>query len=305
MGEAKQQIMREELRAEVERLTGMLAAVCQHHRRHRDHTRHELREALPRHPGRLRGVPHLRARRARRRPPSTGRTSPMRPSGWPPRARTSTASCSPSSTALLAGDVAGAGELELAVRFQQVSAPVMAKGVEDTAFYRYQRLVSLNEVGGDPGTFGTAVADFHHANERAAARHPRGMLTLSTHDTKRSNDVRARIHLLSELAAPWAAAVERMARAHRAPPERRARRVDRAAPVPDARRGVADHRRAPRGLRAEGDQGGEGPHVVDEPRPGLRRGRAHVRRGRPGRRRRDRRRGAVPRRPPHRRARAG
>ena len=52
------------------------------------------------------------------------------------------------------------------MRFQQVSAPVMAKGVEDTAFYRYHRLVSLNEVGGDPGTFGTTVAEFHHANER-------------------------------------------------------------------------------------------------------------------------------------------
>jgi (1->4)-alpha-D-glucan 1-alpha-D-glucosylmutase len=86
-----------------------------------------------------------------------------------------------------------------ATRFQQTSGPAMAKGVEDTAFYRYTRLVSLNEVGGSPATFGgTAVS---------AGR--TGMTTLSTHDTKRSEDVRARISLLSEVPEEWAAAVRR------------------------------------------------------------------------------------------------
>jgi (1->4)-alpha-D-glucan 1-alpha-D-glucosylmutase len=204
---AKQQIMREELRTEVERITGMLAAVCQHHRRHRDHTRHELREAVR---------ATLAAFGVYRTYVRPGHATSAADRAHIADATKQVAASRPDVESelltflaqILAGDGAGADELELAVRFQQVSAPVMAKGVEDTAFYRYQRLISLNEVGGDPGTFGTTVADFHHANERAAARHPHGMLTLSTHDTKRSNDVRARIHLLSELAAPWAAAVD-------------------------------------------------------------------------------------------------
>jgi (1->4)-alpha-D-glucan 1-alpha-D-glucosylmutase len=92
-----------------------------------------------------------------------------------------------------------------------VSAPVMAKGVEDTAFYRYQPLVSLNEVGGDPGRFGRPVEDFHRAMADAARRWPETMLTLSTHDTKRSVDVRARISVLSELPGAWERAVVRWA----------------------------------------------------------------------------------------------
>jgi len=204
---AKQHIMRDELRAEVERITGMLAAVCQHHRRHRDHTRHELREAVR---------ATLAAFAVYRTYVRAGHATTAVDRGHIDDAVKRVAAARPDVDAelltflgrLLAGDVDGAEELELAIRFQQVSAPVMAKGVEDTAFYRYQRLISLNEVGGDPGTFGTTVAEFHLANERAARRHPHGMLTLSTHDTKRSNDVRARIHLLSELAAEWAVAVD-------------------------------------------------------------------------------------------------
>jgi len=85
----------------------------------------------------------------------------------------------------------------------------MAKGVEDTAFYRYQPLVSLNEVGGDPGRFGRPAGDFHRAMAEAARRWPEAMLTLSTHDTKRSGDVRARISLLAELPGAWTRAVDR------------------------------------------------------------------------------------------------
>ncbi len=83
----------------------------------------------------------------------------------------------------------------------------MAKGVEDTAFYRYQPLISLNEVGGDPARFGGSVPDFHEAMTYAALHWPDAMLTLSTHDTKRSADVRARISVLSELPAAWEAAL--------------------------------------------------------------------------------------------------
>jgi (1->4)-alpha-D-glucan 1-alpha-D-glucosylmutase len=98
---------------------------------------------------------------------------------------------------------------ELAVRFEQYTGAVMAKGVEDTAFYRYSRFTALNEVGGDPGHFGVPVADFHAAAQARQDRWPGGMTTLSTHDTKRSEDVRARLAVLSELPDVWAATVQR------------------------------------------------------------------------------------------------
>jgi len=79
----------------------------------------------------------------------------------------------------------------------------MAKGVEDTAFYRYHRLISLCEVGGDPGTFGRRPEDFHRTMAHVAQRWPDTMTTLTTHDTKRSADVRARLHVLSEVPGPW------------------------------------------------------------------------------------------------------
>lgn len=100
-------------------------------------------------------------------------------------------------------------KLQFVRRFQQFTAPVMAKSMEDTAFYRYNRLVSLNDVGGDPRTFGIAVEDFHAANERIAGSHPFGMLASSTHDSKRSEDVRARIDVLSEMPGAWRLALRR------------------------------------------------------------------------------------------------
>jgi len=105
----------------------------------------------------------------------------------------------------------GANEAEFSARFQQVTPAVMAKGVEDTAFYRYNRLVSLNEVGGDPGLFGRSVEAFHAHCLKTAEKWPATMLTLSTHDTKRSGDVRARTNLLSEIPAEWESAVRRWA----------------------------------------------------------------------------------------------
>ena len=90
-----------------------------------------------------------------------------------------------------------------AMKFQQFSSPVMAKGLEDTAFYRYNRLVSLNEVGGDLHRFGTSVREFHAANEERLRNWPHTMLSGSTHDSKRSEDVRARINALTEVSAMW------------------------------------------------------------------------------------------------------
>ncbi|WP_426504149.1 malto-oligosyltrehalose synthase [Dactylosporangium sp. McL0621] len=96
---------------------------------------------------------------------------------------------------------------ELAQRFQQLTGAVMAKGVEDTAMYRWNRLVALNEVGGDPSRAGVGPAEFHAAQERRLREWPDTMTTLSTHDTKRGEDVRARIAVLSEVPGEWAAAV--------------------------------------------------------------------------------------------------
>jgi (1->4)-alpha-D-glucan 1-alpha-D-glucosylmutase len=209
--EAKLEIMREDLAAEVERLTGLLADVCERHRRQRDHTRRELRDALretiaafgvyrtyawPGHPVTAADREHVETAisAARERRPDLD------------------AELLGFIGELLVLGFRGVDETSFAVRFAQVSAPVMAKGVEDTAFYRYQPLICLNEVGGDPGRLGRPVAEFHRAMTAAAERWPEAMLTLSTHDTKRSGDVRARISVLSELPEAWEHAARRWAR---------------------------------------------------------------------------------------------
>ncbi|HEY2550894.1 MAG TPA: malto-oligosyltrehalose synthase [Streptosporangiaceae bacterium] len=221
---AKIQVMREDLVAEVERLTGLLAEVCEGHRRQRDHTRREVRDALremiaafpvyrtyarPGHPvsdADRRYVAAAVHGALRRRPDLDGEFAAF-------------------IGELLVLGYPGADETDFAVRFAQLSAPVMAKGVEDTAFYRYQPLLSLGEVGGDPSVFGRPLDGFHAAMANAAGRWPLAMLTLSTHDTKRSADVRARISLLSELPEAfeqamlqWAALNER--HRHRGMPDR-------------------------------------------------------------------------------------
>jgi (1->4)-alpha-D-glucan 1-alpha-D-glucosylmutase len=98
---------------------------------------------------------------------------------------------------------------EFATRFGQLAAVVYAKGVEDTAFYRHARLLCLNEVGGDPGRFGVTVDEFHGFAQTLQQRWPTAMTTLSTHDTKRGEDVRARIAVLSELPQEWETAARR------------------------------------------------------------------------------------------------
>ncbi|HTJ28277.1 MAG TPA: malto-oligosyltrehalose synthase [Candidatus Limnocylindria bacterium] len=105
--------------------------------------------------------------------------------------------------------------VEFAMRFQQLTAPVTAKGIEDTAFYRSVRLAALNEVGGDPARFGTAVEEFHRQNARRAANHPHAMLATATHDMKRGEDVRARMSVLSEVPDSWRRAIARWSRLNR------------------------------------------------------------------------------------------
>jgi (1->4)-alpha-D-glucan 1-alpha-D-glucosylmutase len=119
--------------------------------------------------------------------------------------------------------------VRFAMRVQQYSGPVMAKGLEDTAFYRYNRFVALNEVGGHPDHFGVPLPAFHKANAQRAARWPHAMLGTSTHDTKRGEDTRARLAVLSEIPEEWERQVQtwsRLLRARRgdvegtAPPDR-------------------------------------------------------------------------------------
>jgi (1->4)-alpha-D-glucan 1-alpha-D-glucosylmutase len=216
--DAKIDVVRGELAAETERLTDLLAAVCRTRRRHRDHTRRELRDVLEEVlaamavyrtyvvPGEVPSAvdrEHVLAalEQARtRRPDVDGELLDL------------------VGRALLL-DEPGVDVAELAVRFQQLSAPVMAKGVEDTAFYRYHRLTSLNEVGGDPGTFGQPAKAFHDHCRHLVEQWPHTMLTLATHDTKRSADVRARINVLSEVPEAWGDALERWA-AHNDPHRR-------------------------------------------------------------------------------------
>jgi (1->4)-alpha-D-glucan 1-alpha-D-glucosylmutase len=93
--------------------------------------------------------------------------------------------------------------VRFAMRVQQYSGPVMAKGLEDTAFYRYNRFVALNEVGGHPDGFGVTMAAFHKANMQRSVHSPSAMLATSTHDTKRGEDVRARLAVLSEMPEEW------------------------------------------------------------------------------------------------------
>ncbi|HSU65428.1 MAG TPA: malto-oligosyltrehalose synthase [Tepidisphaeraceae bacterium] len=105
-----------------------------------------------------------------------------------------------------------ADQLRFAGKFQQLTAPVTAKGIEDTAFYVYNRLISLNEVGGDPGRFGILPDELHSYFKDRQTRWPYALSPLSTHDTKRSEDVRARINVLSEMPEEWERAVTRWMR---------------------------------------------------------------------------------------------
>ena len=206
--EGKNLVLRDVLGADVNRLVNLLVSICERHRRYRDYTRRDLHESLWEV---LACFPVYRTYVRPGEPPAAADVAVVQAAVAAAAERRT--QLDPDLLAFL-GDllllkVPGDAEADFALRFQQVTGPVMAKGVEDTAFYRFNRLVSLNDVGGDPGRFGTSVAEFHDVNRRMAAEWPETMLATSTHDTKRSEDVRARIGLLSEIPDEWAAAVRR------------------------------------------------------------------------------------------------
>jgi (1->4)-alpha-D-glucan 1-alpha-D-glucosylmutase len=207
----KHLVMREVLAADVNRLTNILVRVCERHRRHRDHTRQDLSRAV------REVLACLDVYRAYARPagaePSPDDVSRVEEAVARAKERRREVE---EDLFTFVGEVLlmrhpGLDEDDFTLRFQQLSGAVMAKGVEDTTFYQYNRLVSLNEVGGNPGRFGTPVETFHAHNARMADDWPLTMLATSTHDTKRSEDVRARISLLSEIPAEWGATVARWA----------------------------------------------------------------------------------------------
>jgi (1->4)-alpha-D-glucan 1-alpha-D-glucosylmutase len=113
---------------------------------------------------------------------------------------------------VLTMEVKGRRESEFVLRFQQFTGPVMAKGVEDTVLYCYNRMVGMNEVGGDPQSNGLSVQDVHAYCEKMQATHPYTMTSLATHDTKRSGDVRARLAVLTEMAPRFGTAIYRWSR---------------------------------------------------------------------------------------------
>src|SRR4030095_10766129 len=106
-------------------------------------------------------------------------------------------------------DTARAEHVHFVLKFQQITGPIMAKGLEDTAFYIYNRLAALNEVGGEPQRFGLAVDAFHRRNAERQERWPATLLATSTHDTKRSEDVRARMVAISEIPEVWRRSLSR------------------------------------------------------------------------------------------------
>ena len=211
---AKHEVLRRSLRADVDRLTELLARICERHRRHRDHTRREIQQAIRElaaqlpvyrtyvRPGAAESVEDLAVLDA-----AVAAAVARRPD------------IDPELLAFIRGlallRVPGTLETDFALRLQQLTAPAAAKGVEDTAFYRYTRFAATNEVGGDPGRFAVGPESFHEQQATHAERWPRTQLATSTHDTKRSEDVRARLAVLSELPAEWAAAVHRWSEGNR------------------------------------------------------------------------------------------
>jgi (1->4)-alpha-D-glucan 1-alpha-D-glucosylmutase len=217
--DGKREILRSTLASDVERLTGLLANICDAYPAQRDHTHSEMRDAIIEL---VSAVPVYRPYVDPRDPPPSDADATLIRNAVT-AARTNSPTIDPRLLEFIAdlfvlgeaadvatGDVdTHLAESDLVLRVQQLCAATAAKGVEDTAFYRHLVLVSLNEVGDSPAHFGMDVATFHERNVRAQATRPCALLASSTHDTKRSEDVRCRIDLLSEIPAEWAAAARR------------------------------------------------------------------------------------------------
>jgi (1->4)-alpha-D-glucan 1-alpha-D-glucosylmutase len=206
--EKKHLVMHELLASDINRLTELMMQICERNRRYRDYTRYEVNQALREliacfsvYRTYVRRGAEVREEDAKMVTEAIEAARGFRPE------------LDPDLFLFLRGllllEHRGELEIEFVMRFQQLTGPVAAKGIEDTAFYCFNRFIALNEVGGDPARFGVSILDFHDAMVEASNQHPYTMLATSTHDTKRSEDVRARLALLSEIPDRWAEAVRR------------------------------------------------------------------------------------------------
>ncbi|HET9690587.1 MAG TPA: malto-oligosyltrehalose synthase [Acidimicrobiales bacterium] len=206
--QAKVEMLDGSLAADLTRLASWFSLVCEHHRRYRDYTRRDLRDAL---------AAVLAAMPVYRTYARLGHTASAEDVRIVDAAVLTAGIRHPDIDDellaflrdLLLLRVEGEEEAEVAMRFQQLSGPVMAKAVEDTAFYRWVPTTWRNEVGGDPGRAPVGLDHFHARCQRNQQAHPAALLATSTHDTKRSEDVRARLSVLAEDPTGWAARAAR------------------------------------------------------------------------------------------------
>ena len=252
--EKKLYVLKELFGSDVNRLVALLSDVCERQKRYRDYTRRELttmiREVIACFPVYR---TYVQAERGARSATATSRYVDEAIEA----AKANRPEIDPDLLDflrdLLLLRVKGSVESSLVMRFQQNTGPVMAKGLEDTVFYNFNRLVALNEVGGDPGRFGIPPAKFHEECLETQRRWATSMTTTTTHDTKRSEDVRARISLLSEIPEPLGRGRRALVRAQPPAQDRRPARPERRVPaLPDPRRRLADRRRPGDRLHAQG-----------------------------------------------------
>jgi (1->4)-alpha-D-glucan 1-alpha-D-glucosylmutase len=272
--EAKLQVLDTVLHAEVDRLVEVLVAICHTELELRDHTQMGLRECV----NAL--IASLRVYRAYTVP---GEPAPAESAARVDRGgRRQAAALLPAErheTLRLVRDLAlgrvgprDALRDEFQIRFQQTCAAVMAKGVEDTAFYRWTALPGASDVGGEPTEPALVPGRFHGFCALRHAEWPAAMTSLSTHDSKRSEDVRARLAVLTELPHEWAAALAGFQVAVRATvtPPQAPDPADEYLALADRARRLADRRRPAAALPAQGPARGEDAHLVERPGRGVR-----------------------------------
>jgi (1->4)-alpha-D-glucan 1-alpha-D-glucosylmutase len=203
----KQNVLHEGLGSDVNRLANLFVEICEKNRDRRDYTRAEIRRSL-REVAACFPIYRTYVVPDQRKITEEDRACIDQAVNEAKTRRTDLeASLFDFIGDVLSLRVSGELESEFLMRFQQFTSPVMAKGVEDTAFYCFNRMIGLNEVGNDPGLNGFTLEEFHAYCTKMQATHPNTMTTLSTHDTKRSDDVRARLAAIAEIPDQWKAAL--------------------------------------------------------------------------------------------------
>ena len=210
--EKKLTVEHEALGSDVNRLASLFVEICESNRDRRDYTRAEIRRAL-RETAACYSIYRTYVVAERNEVTDDDRTEIEHAIACAKERRQDIdAGLFDFISDILMLRVRGARESEFLLRFEQFTSPVMAKGVEDTAFYCFNRMIGLNEVGGSPGRDGISIDDFHQYCQRMHADWPRTMTTLSTHDTKRGEDVRARLAALTEVPGRWKTVLNRWSR---------------------------------------------------------------------------------------------